>query len=72
MCKKRKYLIDGRFLASMKTGIDRYAYQIINELDKICDGLDISILVPGNAQSLPQYRNIRAVSYTHLTLPTKA
>ena len=54
MCKKRKYLIDGRFLASMKTGIDRYAYQIINELDKICEGLDISILVPGNAQSLPQ------------------
>ena len=72
MCKKRKYLIDGRFLASMKTGIDRYAYQIINELDKICDGLDISILVPGNAQSLPQYRNIRVITEKNERLWTQA
>ena len=48
MRSKKKYLIDGRFLNSMTTGIDRYAYQLLACLDKICKGLDIAILVPAN------------------------
>ena len=38
MRSKKKYLIDGRFLNSMTTGIDRYAYQLLACLDKICKG----------------------------------
>lgn len=59
--KKKKFLIDGRFLASMSTGVDRYADQILKELDKICMDLDLSILVPANAKEIPKYRNIRGI-----------
>ena len=31
-----KYCIDGRFLALMSSGVDRYAYNIVLALDKIC------------------------------------
>jgi len=59
MRSKKKYLIDGRFLNSMTTGIDRYAYQLLACLDKICKGSDIAILVPANAKEIPAYKNIR-------------
>ena len=55
MRSKKKYLIDGRFLNSMTTGIDRYAYQLLACLDKICKGSDIAILVPANAKEIPAY-----------------
>lgn len=58
---KKRYLIDGRFLLSMKTGIDRYAYQIVKELDKICKDIDISILVPNSVVVMPEYFNIRVI-----------
>lgn len=56
-----KYLIDGRFLASMSTGIDRYAYQVLSYLDSICEDLDISILVPGSVREIPAYQNIKVI-----------
>lgn len=56
-----KFLIDGRFLVSMSTGVDRYADQILHELDKICSDVDLSILVPGNAKKIPEYKNIRII-----------
>lgn len=59
--KKRKYLVDGRFLASMSTGVDRYAYQSLKELDKICKDIDISILVPSNAKEIPDYKKIKVI-----------
>ena len=61
MGKDMKYCFDGRFLSSMSSGVDRYAYQILNELDKICKGKDIGILVPANAVSVPEYRNIKVI-----------
>lgn len=45
----------------MTTGIDRYAYQILARLDKICAGLDIAVLVPANAKEIPDYKNIRVI-----------
>ncbi len=59
--KKRKFLIDGRFLASMSTGVDRYADRTLKELDKICAGMNISILVPSNAKVQPEYKNIKII-----------
>lgn len=61
MRSKKKYLIDGRFLNSMTTGIDRYAYQLLACLDKICRGSDIAILVTANAKEIPAYKNIRVI-----------
>lgn len=54
----KRYIIDGRFLSSMSTGVDRYAAQILKELDKICHGMDIKILIPANAKDIPEYKNI--------------
>lgn len=61
MRNKRRYLIDGRFLASIGTGVDRYAYELLRELDKICGELDISILVPANAKQIPKYNHIKVI-----------
>ena len=57
----KRYLVDGRFLTSLSTGIDRYADQILRELDVICGDLDISILVPERAKAVPRYRNIKII-----------
>ncbi len=49
--KSKRFLVDGRFLESMATGVDRYAFETIKELDKICGGTDISILVPDTVKN---------------------
>lgn len=67
--KIKTFLIDGRFLESMSTGIDRYAAETIKELDKICAGKDIRILAPNTAKNvkspggkmLSQLKNIRVI-----------
>lgn len=56
----KKYLIDGRFLCSMSTGVDRYASEILREFDKICEGLNVSILVPKGVKA-PDYKNIKVI-----------
>lgn len=56
-----KYAIDGLFLSQRITGIQRYAYEIVLELDKIVGNLDIVILVPHNAKNIPCYKNIEVI-----------
>ena len=56
-----KYVINGRFLAQRITGVQRYAREIVSELDKICADLDIEIVVPGNVDEIPPYTNIKIV-----------
>lgn len=56
-----KYCIDGRFLAQMSSGVDRYAYNIVLALDKICGGKDIEIVIPPDVKDIPDYKNIRKV-----------
>ena len=56
-----KYIINGRFLAQTLTGVQRYAREIVSELDKICRGSDIEIAVPSDVQENPPYENIRIV-----------
>lgn len=53
--------MDGRFLVSRSTGVDRYAYEILKELDRLCADLDIALLVPAGVDTLPQYQNIRVI-----------
>lgn len=45
----------------MSTGVDRYAYQILKEMDRMCSDLNISILVPGNAKVNPNFQNIKVI-----------
>ncbi len=58
----QKYCIDGRFLTNMASGVDRYAYNVVGELDKICAGEDIEILVPPHTAHIPKYKNIKTVT----------
>ena len=56
-----KYVIDGLFLTQNITGIQRYAYEIVSELDKIVAPGKVEILVPETTIKLPQLENIKLV-----------
>lgn len=58
-----KYVIDGLFLTQRITGTQRYAYEIVNELDKLTDKGELCILVPESAEKLPEFENIEIVRY---------
>lgn len=57
----KKYIINGRFLVRKITGVERYAREIINELDKLVEPNQIIIAVPTMEVDFPQYANIKVV-----------
>lgn len=59
-----KYVIDGSFLLEKTSGVIRYAYEIVNRLDRMAADLDIEILVPEGKLIQPvDYKNIRMVRH---------
>lgn len=56
-----KIVINGKFLTQRITGVQRYAREILKELDKICGESDIELAVPFGIKDFPQYENIRIV-----------
>lgn len=57
-----KFVINGKFLSQNITGVQRYAREILAELDKIVDDkIDIEIAVPPNCSDIPKYKKIKAV-----------
>ncbi len=58
-----RYVIDGLFLTQRITGIQRYAYEITRELDRIIEPGRVEILVPMNAEVISDYTNIKLVHY---------
>lgn len=61
-----KYVINGKFLTQKQTGVQRYAYEIINELDKIVEPNKIEILTPKSVNNMPNYKNIKVILYGKL------
>lgn len=57
------YTINGKFLTRRVTGVQRYAYEICKELDKIIDSNSIEIIVPRYCDNIPDYKNIKIVRY---------
>lgn len=62
------YTIDGLFLTQRITGIQRYAYELCLEIDKIITQNEIELLVPANIEAefeanIPQYNNIEVIRY---------
>ncbi len=52
--------INGKFWGQRVTGVQRYAREIVAELDKVCQGLDVTIVLPKDAaQVCPPYQNIK-------------
>jgi glycosyltransferase involved in cell wall biosynthesis len=56
-----KYVINGIFLTQKLTGIQRYAFEIVKELDKLSDNLNIDLAVPIDTEKIPLLNNIRIV-----------
>lgn len=59
----RGYVIDGLFLTQRTTGIQRYAYELTCELDKILEPNIVEILIPQSANIDVTYTNIKVVRY---------
>ncbi len=55
----RGIIINGRFLLHRVTGVERYAREILSELDKLIEPDEIEIAIPPEVTDLPSYNNIR-------------
>lgn len=56
--KSKIPVINGYFLCRTLTGIERYAHEITMLLDRICEYGEIAIIIPADAENIPQYQNI--------------
>jgi glycosyltransferase involved in cell wall biosynthesis len=54
-------LINGDFLSRRLTGIERYAYEITNRLDKLSNYGEIAIVIPSFVEDIPDYKNLEIV-----------
>jgi glycosyltransferase involved in cell wall biosynthesis len=59
-----KIYVNGKFLAQRITGTQRYARELLKHFDQLLSSgenssIAIEILVPGSAQKLPEYTNLR-------------
>lgn len=59
--KKRKVIIDGRFLGKDFNGAIRYGSEIIKELDKLVENDNYIMLVPADTKITLQVKNIQQV-----------
>lgn len=58
-----KYAINGRFVVRKQTGQERFASELVSELDKIVDKDEFIVVVPEYAEKVPCYKNIQVVRY---------
>lgn len=56
-----KVIVNGRFLLHKVTGVERYAHEILFELDKLVEQGKVVLAVPPLVKNLPDYRNIKIV-----------
>lgn len=54
-------VINGRFLLHRITGVERYAREIIAELDKIVQPEQVELACPPEVTEIPAYKNIKVV-----------
>lgn len=55
----KKIIVNGRFFSQTITGVQRYALELMKELDKLVEPEQVEIAVPPNAVGIPQFKNIR-------------
>lgn len=58
-------VINGQFAARRMTGQERFAYELILELDKLVDNSEIKfqLVTPVNAKNIPPLKNIPVIKY---------
>lgn len=57
----KKIIINGRFLIHRVTGVERYAREILQELDKLVKPGELIMAVPPDVKDVPEYQNIKIV-----------
>lgn len=57
----QKIIVNGRFLIHRVTGVERYAREILLELDKLVSPGDIEIAIPPEVDNIPEYHNIGVI-----------
>ena len=58
--------INGSFLFGRITGMERFAWEVIKELDDLCDNGQYEIIVPRKAKKVPNLNKIRIVRFGYL------
>ena len=56
-------LINGYFLCRRLTGIERFAFEITKRLDSLSLPSKISIIIPGDCDNIPKYKNLNIIKY---------
>lgn len=54
-------IINGRFLIHRVTGVERYAREILTELDKMIEPGELEIAIPPELNDIPIYKNIKVI-----------
>lgn len=57
----KKIIVNGRFLLHRVTGVERYAREILLELDKIIKPGEIEMAIPPEVDEIPSYKNIKVI-----------
>lgn len=60
---KRKLVINGQFTNRRTTGQERFAYELVKDMDKFVGDEDIELVCPKNAFNIPPLKNIKVVKY---------
>lgn len=55
----KKIVINGKFLTQRITGVQRYAREIVAQLDQLVSAEQMEIAVPLDANEIPEYKNIK-------------
>ena len=58
-----KFAINGKFLEQEVTGAQRYAVEMLHELDKISNGMNISLVISKKLKHIPNLDNIKVIPY---------
>lgn len=58
---KNRIIINGRFLIHKTTGVERYARELLLELDNILKPNQVMMAIPHGITDIPKYKNIRVV-----------
>lgn len=73
----KKIIINGRFLLHKVTGVERYASEIIRELDSMVQKGSVILAIPPETEYVPQYKNISVrrvgrlhnIMWEHISFP---
>lgn len=57
----KNVIVNGRFLLHRTTGVERYAREILQELDKIVAKGEIKLAVPPEVKEISDYKNIKVI-----------